>query len=278
MKLLRKYIQEILLEYRELTPEEIEWARTRMGSKYADAPPEEVARDADLTGLGIQGPEAIDRDKHTMRTWHFLMKQNPSFVKDFMEGKVQILHSLTYEGLFSNKEDSQTNLRPGRPFTRWVKKFGGLKKKSRDQISCVVANAPIGADPQWHAWDQGNAGAVFGGGYGFLMKGYPAFVGYEDFMSPTLSAISQSRKEFHKNSGQVKRPQWMYQAIDLDTWYGSDEAIIDNWQIIGVYMADYLLKDKGNIDLFEDAFSLGVPVYRMQRGDGTLVRIWEISV
>ena len=201
-----------------------------------------------------------------MRDFHSLMQTRPGkkMVKDFMSGNLDIRHSLTYSGTYSRKEDIQGSFTP---FTDFVEKFG---KQSRDQISCCAANVSIGEDPKLSSWSEGNGDDVFGSGYGFVMKGYPAFVAFEDFMSQTLSALPQSLKDFHKNSGQVKRSNSMEYAVNPMLWNGADEVILDNWQIIGVYINEWYLKQnkegqRNNRRAFDillaDAKKIGVPIY-----------------
>ena len=216
---------------------------------------DEIRKTWDDRGQGWQGTDAIERDKQVMRDWHELMKANPNFVKLFTQGKIQIIHSLTYEGTYSHKRGGGH-----KPFTRWVKQYG---RRSRDQISCIAANAPIGANPKWTKWDYGNANQIYGRGFGFLLKGYPAFVAEYDVMTQTLTATPQSLKDFHKNSGQVKRSDDIDAAIDPDDWLGADEVILDNWEIIGVYIAKNLFEDTIGEILLKDARELNVPVYKM---------------
>lgn len=255
MKHLRQYIRRIILEDYELTDDDIESWRHR--SSEWEKSNEEIRQTVDSRGMGIQSKSAIQRDKKAMRDWHKLMKKNPQFVKQFMEGKVQILHSITYEGTYSSKDQQ---IESPTPFSNWIKKFG---RKSRDQISCVAANAPIGADPHLWDWDMGNGGAVYTEGFGFVMKGYPAFAAEHDVMTQTLSAISDDLKAFHKNSGQVKRSDSINTAIDPNNWLGVDELILDNWQIIGIYILDYHWDIEEGDSIIADAHKQGVPVYKV---------------
>jgi len=270
MKHLRQYIRNIIIESYELTKDDMERFRD---FKDSNIPDEFIRQIADLRGIGIQGTSQIDRDKDAMRQWHNLMKQRPQFVSQFTEGKIQILHSLTYRGYHSDKADMEG--KGGEtPFTDWEKKFG---MRSRDQISCIAANAPIGADPLFEEWDMGNAAAIFTEGYGFLMKGYPAFVADEDVLSQTLSAIPKSLKDFNKPSGQVKRASSITDAIDPDNWLGAEEVILDNWQIIGVYIdEDYLSYDLESSYIYQDAKKIGVPVYKMNTSNGVMTEIKSI--
>ena len=255
MKLLRKTIQKLILEAYELTDKDIK--RYRGWNRGEGKSDEEIRQTVDDRGIGMQNKKAIQRDKKVMRDWHELMKQNPHFVKQFMEGKVQILHSITYQGLYSDKDQQ---IESSTPFSNWIKKFG---RTSRDQISCVAANAPIGADPHVQDWDEGNAGDIYSGGFGFLMKGYPAFAAALDVMSQTLSAISDDLKDFHKNSGQVKRAGPFADAIDPNNWKGVDELILDNWKIIGIYILDYYWDIEEGDAIIADAYEQGVPVYKV---------------
>lgn len=259
MKLLRQTIRRIILEDYELTDKDIKRyrGRNRGGGLTDDA----IRRLVDDRGIGMQNKKAIQRDKKVMRDWHEIMKKNPEFVKQFMEGKVQILHSISYQGTFSSKDQEMES---PTPFSNWIKKFG---RTSRDQLSCVAANAPIGSDPELWSWDQGNGGYVYTEGFGFLMKGYPAFAAAFDVMSQTLSAISDDLKDFHKNSGQVKRAGDIYDAIDPNDWKGVDELILDNWKIIGIYILDYYWDIEEGESIIADAYEQGVPVYKVDSRD-----------
>ena len=266
MKLLRETIRKIILEDYELTDKDIK--RYRGWNRGRDLSDEEIRQTVDDRGIGMQNKKAIQRDKQAMRDWHELMKKNPQFVKQFMEGKVQILHSITYQGMFSSKDGE---IESPAPFSNWIKKFG---RTSRDQISCVAANAPIGADPLLWEWDEGNGGAVYTEGFGFVMKGYPAFAAALDVMSQTLSAISDDLKAFHKNSGQVKRSGDTDDMINPDNWLGVDELILDNWKIIGIFILDYYWDIEEGDAIIADALEQGVPVYKV---DSTNYKMAEVK-
>ena len=266
MKHLRQYIRQILLEDYELTDADIQQFR-RHSDRNKKMSDEEIRQKADWKGAGIQGKEATSEDKQTMRAWHELMKQNPEFVKQFMEGKVQILHSITYEGTYSGKDK---DIQSATPFTNWIQKYG---RTSRDQISCVAANVPIGADPDIWSWDMGNAGSVYAEGFGFLMRGYPAFAAQADIMTQTLSAIPDTLKAFHKNSGQVKRASHIGEAINPNNWKGVDELILDNWEIIGIYILEYYWKIEQGKSIIADAHEQDVPVYKVDSKKYKMTRV-----
>ena len=258
MKLLRETIRRIILEDYELTDKDIE--RYRGWNRGKGQSNDEIRQTVDDRGIGVQSKSAIRRDKQAMRDWHELMKKNPQFVKQFMEGKVQILHSISYQGMFSDKYDE---IESSTPFSNWIEKFG---RKSRDQISCIAANEPIGADPDLWSFDEGNASEVYVG-FGFVMKGYPAFAAEEDLMTQTLSALSDDLKAFHKNSGQVKRAGSINFAINPKAWNGIDELILDNWEIIGIFIPAHYWDIEQCEALIEDAFAQGFPVYKVDPDD-----------
>ena len=61
----------------------------------------------------------------------------------------------------------------------------------------------------------------------------------------------------------------MADAIDPDNWQGIDELILDNWQIIGVYVNEWYLDPKRK-HVYYDAKSLGLPCYIVDKKDGTM--------
>ena len=101
MKLLRETVRRLILENYELTPKDM----AKLRDINFEETDEWIRQNADARGIGLQGKEPIERDKTAMGQWHELMKQHPEFVQDFMQGRVQILHSLTYSGDYSRKAD-----------------------------------------------------------------------------------------------------------------------------------------------------------------------------
>ena len=101
MQQLREMIRKFILENYEITDTDIERLRGwNYGYGQSD---EQIRQTVDHRGVGAQNKSAIKRDKQAMRDWHQLMKKNPDFVKQFMQGKVHILHSISYEGTYSSK-------------------------------------------------------------------------------------------------------------------------------------------------------------------------------
>ena len=82
------------------------------------------------------------------------------------------------------------------------------------------------------------------------MKGYPAFIAYEDVMSQTLSAVIEPVKKHQAQSGVAKRSGDISSAHPFDEWEkgkGSDETLLDNWQVVGIFFGTAKGKPRPNI-------------------------------
>ena len=268
MKLLRRTIQKLILEAYKLTDSDVEniqfQGRRNFDTFDKNWPEVRIRKRWDDRGEGIQGTETIKRDIDVMKAFNQSMNSSPKgkqIIKDFQSGAIQILHSIEYQGLLSRKKKYQTS---DKPFTRWLQDFG---PKGKDMISVVASPAKYNESPQIHRWmDNWNAQFVYDNGYGFLMKGYPAFIANEDVMSQTLSSLPQSLKDFQKNSGIAKRAGRLDYAVTIDEWnsgIGSEETLLDNWTVIGCYIG----KEPGSWPskyLQEDAMTTGLPVYQVK--------------
>jgi len=270
MKLLRETIRKILLEEYELSDEDIRNIRdfNSYDSNVSRMSDKEIRDNWDQRGKGWQGKKNIARDKSKMSEWHELMKtpEGKKIVKDFQSGNIQIMHDITYAGAYTSKDIGRYD---EDPFTSWMKRFG---KQSRDQISCFVANSPIGTDPKKDDWSVGNGESMIWG-MGFYMKGYPAYIGKDDLMTQTLSAIPQTLKKHNEPSGQVKRAGGRNSAsVDINDWTGSNETILDNWGIIGIWIGSRMQEEDLHEQHLEDAISTGLPVYLLdETGKGSKI-------
>lgn len=256
MKLLRKTIRKMLLEVYKLSPEEAK-RHKEQGSERA-------------TGLQIEEEQIEDRKM--MQDFNMLLNTTPEGKKvrqQFRTGddSIQVLHSITYFGIYTSRNINWKKL-----FSTWIDKIG---IRGNNAISCVAINSPIGENPDpWDVWKSKklefyNVETVLDG-CGFVMKGYPSYIATTDAMTHTLSALIPTAKEHWKESGMVKRPDdWSF-SIDFENWSGSDEVILDNWEIIGIYIGD----DAKSYDydaIIADAMSLknkfGLRVYTVEGGD-----------
>ncbi len=181
------------------------------------------------------------------------------------DGSVQVLHSITYFGIYTTRDINWEAL-----FSTWLDRRGF---RGRDALSCIAINAPIGeTGAPWDLWDlQGleyyNVYEVLDG-CGFVMKGYPSYISTTDAMTHTLSALTPSaKKAWEDTSGLVKRPADWAEHIDFNEWVGSDEVVLDNWEIIGIYIgqehADSKPIKKNALELQK---KYGLPVY-IVKGD-----------
>lgn len=280
MKLLKETIRKIILEAYELTDSDVDSIQHRFRSNFPDGtfdknwPEGRIRRWWDERGEGMQGTESTKRDIDVMKAFNQSMNSSlkgKQIIKDFQAGTIQILHSIEYQGLLSRKKEIQTS---DKPFTLWLSKFG---TRGKDMISVVASPAKYNEQPHIEKWmDNWNAQFVYDSGYGFLMKGYPAFIANEDVMSQTLSSLPQSLKDFQKNSGIAKRAGRLDYAVTIGEWLsgiGSEETLLDNWTVIGVYIGMDLLSNPEKYGkLIKDAKATGLPVYQV-KPNRSLVKI-----
>ena len=276
MKLLRKMIRELILEEYTLSSDDVasiqKHGRFMHGADSFDRhwPEEKIRKQYDRRAQGYQGTEPTKRDINVMKKFNHLLNTTPEgkqIIKDFQSGRIQILHSIEYQGIESDKREYRTSKVP---FTSWLKRYG---KTGKNMISVVASPMKYNEHPRWEDWpEQWNAFTVYEQGYGFLMKGYPAFIAYEDVMSQTLTALPQSLKDFQKNSGVSKRAGDLSSQVKFKDWFngiGSEETLLDNWTVVGVFIGS---ENDGNEDLIRNAKATGLPVYQVKHNNG-LVKI-----
>ena len=247
----------MILEEYELTPEE-DIERKRSGGNER--------------ATGLQTPEDQAKDRKKMQDFNKQLQSSPEgkkIVQQFRsgDGSIQVLHSITYFGIYTSRKINWKKL-----FSTWIEKRG---IRGINALSCIAINAPIGenGDP-WgvldtQGYDHYNVETVLDG-CGFIMKGYPSYIATTDAMTHTLSALTPSAKEaWEDTSGLVKRPAEWAEPIDFENWPGSDEVILDNWEIIGIYIGpdakayDYDAIMQNALEL-EDQHAL--PVYTIKDG------------
>ena len=271
MKHLRKAIRKLILEAYELTDQDVDEIQSRGRRNFPDGsfdknwPEARIRKHWDERGEGIQGTESTKRDIDVMKAFNQSMNSSPKgkqIIKDFQAGAIQILHSIEYQGLLSRKKEIQKS---DKPFTLWLSKFG---TRGKDMISVVSSPAKYNESPQIDKWPESwNAEVVYDMGFGFLMKGYPAFIANEDVMSQTLSSLPQSLKDFQKNSGIAKRAGHLDYAVSIEDWdggIGSEETLLDNWSVVGVFIGKDRPLFDGYDQLVQDAKATGLPVYQVK--------------
>ena len=270
MKLLRETIRKLIMEFYRLSPSDVRKIQQhgRRNMDYFDTqwPEVRIRKHWDDKGTGVQGTEPIKRDIDVMKQFNQIMNGSPEgkqIIKDFQSGTIQILHSIEYQGLESSKKEFQ---RGDKPFTTWLQRFG---RKGKDMLSVVASPKRYNESPQISRWmDQWNASYVYDQGWGFLMKGYPAFIANEDVMSQTLSAVPYGLEEFQKNSGLAKRASRLDYRVTIEEWLdgiGSEETLLDNWEVIGIYIGMDIEGRSKYDTLIEDAKNTGLPIYQVQQ-------------
>ena len=226
MSLLRDTIRKMILEEYELSAAEEEQRQKDGRSTRA---------------TGMQTPEEQAEDRKKMQDFNKVLNSTPEgkkIIQQFRsgDGSIQVLHSITYFGIHTSRE-----INWGKLFSSWIERRG---LRGRDALSCVAINAPIGeAGSPWGVWDRlgldhYNVEDVLNG-CGFIMKGYPSYIATTDAMTHTLSALTPSaKKAWEDTSGLVKRPADWAEHVDFENWCGSDEVILDNWEVIGIYIGE----------------------------------------
>lgn len=260
MRSLRHAIRQILIEEYELSAEE-EAQRQKDGSS--------------TRAIGLQTPDEQAKDRKKMQDFNELLNTTPAgkkIIQQFRsgDGSIQVLHSITYFGIHTSRE-----INWGKLFSSWLERRG---IRGKDALSCVAINTPIGeAGAPWTQWrkqglDHYNVDDVLNG-CGFIMKGYPSYIATTDAMTHTLSALTPSaKKAWEDTSGLVKRPADWAEHIDLENWCGSDEVILDNWEVIGIYIGDTAKSydyDAIMNDAMELEDQLGLFVCKVDGGDSS---------
>ena len=247
---LRHIIRQIILEVYEMTPEDeagLEPYQIEKGGLIAnmakkDKDHERVMVTNMRRALGRQYPEEQQKDRDFLKRMHS-NSEYPTLVKAFNSpnGEATAVYNFTYQGTHT----------PGRKkiilnIPEWIKKYG---HRSKDSISTKAWLGSIEDIPK----SIGDAMDV-----GVILRGYPVMVSVMDAYSQTMSASPQGLKDFHANSGFVKRGDYNTAAFSIEDWlwlhdeegHGqrgvSQETILDNWRIVGAVVNEDVLEKHGD--------------------------------
>lgn len=263
-KLLRQIIKQIILEAYEMTPEDEDGLKPfqiEKGGMMANLAKQNKNPDiyrVNVTNmrraLGRQYPEEQQADRAFLQKMH-KTPEYQSLVKAFnsSNGEATAVYNFTYQGTHT----------PGRKKTilnipEWIKKYG---HRSKDSISTKAWLGSIEDIPK----SIGDAMGV-----GVILRGYPVMVSVGDVYSQTMSASPQGLKDFHANSGFVKRGDSTTAAFSIEDWLWlhdedgrgqrgvSQETILDNWRIVGAVVNEDVLEKHGEKLGIED---LDIPVH-----------------
>ena len=281
MQELRRIIRKLILEVKELTPEELE-QRKKMGY---DVNPDSPKKHRDQRRVfGFQDVEEQEHDRSIMQQYHKELHSTPEgkkLIKQFQSGKgVTVWHSIGYDsvasragkkvrrGTFGRQQRGPHKDREGH-MMRWFRKFG--KSKRKDQISACATSTSIGENIPNDVWGADNGG-VIANGVGFILKGYPSIISVYDQMTQTLGSLSQSMLKHQQQSGVAKRTGDFDGLIIAPDFGFAGEVALDNWTVHGVYLNFGALDPDGDlgrygassrvfIDVFWDALHTNLPVH-----------------
>ena len=97
------------------------------------------------------------------------------------------------------------------------------------------------------------AGMLKGASLGIVLKGYPVYVGMQDLGSQTISSLPARLIQHQVQSGVSKRANpdasVIYTADELRDIGASDELLIDNWEVVGLWVN---LHDEDFTDVIEN--------------------------
>ena len=204
--------------------------------------------------LGRQYPEQQRIDRAAQQRMH-KFPEYKSLVKAFNtpNGGATAVYDLVYQGTHTKRKKMIINI------ADWIKEYG---HRSKDSISTKAWLGDIEDCPK-------SIGDLLG--IGVILRGYPVMVSALDAYSQTMSASPQGLKDFHANSGFVKRGDGTTAAFSVEDWlymYDEDgigergvshETILDNWRIVGAVVDEDILEKYGEQKLGID--KLDIPVH-----------------
>ena len=275
MKQLRQYIRQVLLEIRDLSPEEEELAisaekRRNFGRRLPDKNAKDLRR-----AVGLQSREEQIADRTFLQTYQADLEKSSEgkkMIDAFMNGSVTVLHSMTYRGLsaglgMGGSDDLEM-------FSDWIKKYG---KSGDDTLSTVAFPVAPSQSLPGKLLNKDNARDV-SESRGMILKGYPVYVSDRDVYSQTLGAASPALKKHQAQSGIAKRASNdpsdigpIYSLKQMRAIGGAQEVLLDNWDVIGTYISRHEYTNEHTIkyirEFIEDSLNLGLPCNIYLKGD-----------
>ena len=224
-----------------------------------DAPRDEQilwkVRGEERRATGTQTSSEIRGDREKMKAYNSRLE--PALRNAFMNADVTTLHSITYGTPLIDKGEKERN------FTKWLE----VHNNNRHQISCIAYNRPVGTKPsRADVGSHRNSRVYFE--YGFVMKGYPAYIASDDAASQSHSLVPPELLRHQAQSGLAKRAadRFDFSSIasfhDFSMHFGwAGEVFLDNWQPV----ACYIYEDHATEDRIADAKATGLPVFVINR-------------
>lgn len=263
MKTLRLYIRSLLREVYNLDRSDSKKFQTFEDQFGEDAP--EFRRT-----IGLQTREEQIADRTYLQEYQSFLRKTQAgkkMIQSFMKGSITILHSIRYRGF-----TDRIGFGGSSEFfeaSDWIKKYG---KRGKDVLSTVPFTAAPSQSLQKSAIRSTNASAV-SSSRGIMLKGYPVYVSQKDVMSQTLGALPDKIKQHQAQSGLAKRPNSaandsdiplpVYGLEQISSVGSAEEALVDNWTVIGTYIEYPTLQGRGALketkSYVQDSLSIGLP-------------------
>ena len=261
MKLLKQYIEKLLREIYDLSPEEE--ARIEKLKGFYDKSQYDNRR-----AFALQTREEQITDRTFLQTYQNDLKQSPvgkKMISAFVAGSITILHSTTYRGFTYRIGKSD-----GDAFydaAKWIKKYG---KKGKDTLSTVAFPVSTSNSLPTKALsdDYSNAYSVQEA-RGVILKGYPVYVSEVDVMSQTLGAVPAKVKKHQAQSGIAKRPKNdteaapIYSLEHIKSLGAANEVLLDNWTVVGTYISYPEKQGRGALKqtkrFVQESLKIGLP-------------------
>lgn len=204
----------------------------------------------ELRALGLLSAETAEREKQILRDYHEnnkaeIKKFHAELLKSPEEARVTCLHSITYDGAFTNVK--------GESLSEWIKKFG---RSGKDQLSTVMFPVSI---TELYEYFIGGFKTVEGAGsnsagvirdISLILSGYPVMMNYRDMMTQTRGNLHPELVKFQIGSGTSKSSGKTPDIVNLRQFLRkntlSEETVLDNWAIKGVHYS--INEDKSWLD------------------------------
>ena len=215
---------------------------------------------------GLQSSDQVKADREHMRSYQKKFDR-AGFTQGINSGEFTVLHDIGY----ASRQATGVGARGGFSLMNWMDKYSSGGKNTLSSIMIPENIKDIEAQglsatyskarDKIEAWGEKNkdidpranvetaagaltldnfAGMLKGASLGVVLKGYPVYVGMQDLGSQTISSLPARLIQHQAQSGVSKRANpeasVIYTADELRDIGASDELLIDNWKVVGLWV------------------------------------------
>ena len=245
-QLIRKSLREVF-EPKELDYEEVS---AKTGRSIDD-----LKADDDLRVTGLQSPEEVRKDRDQMRSHQETYQKGIREIhKAIMTGEITVMHSLGYSAGTSAVDTDVFKAKS--KVDTWIEMSG---TKGNHSLSTVIFDIPYkdfksgkvnttvllkNANNRDHSGGLGGNASQFSrrGITGLILKGYPVISGKYDLGTQTMGSVPsallkhQAQSGFSKRSMHYNPDDLIKNMEELKEFGGTEETVLDNWQVIAPFM------------------------------------------